>query len=275
MKDYTIEKVDVDDNSLMLVCGLLQTAFSKSIKFSFEYIQWQYRQNPIGKIVGYNAFARDGVLAAHYVAMPIVMTLFGERKKGLLSLNTATHPDHRGKKLFSILADRTYREAVENNFDFVIGVANANSTHGFLHNLGFYLIAPLNLRFGLGNNIFTKQAESFNCYRTWDEETLNWRLQSPKNKYSCRKNIFSSPISFFMKTLSCVEIPLKLPKTSRMLPLNLYVGLGADLQKGTYFRVPSFIKHSPFNLIFKDLTGKLPVIKKEDMFFQLIDFDVI
>jgi hypothetical protein len=50
--------------------------------------------------------------------------------------------------------------------------------------------------------------------------------------------------------------------------------LGAKLP-WSYWNVPRFIKHSPFNLVFRDLTdGKLPVMTKENVFYQLIDFDV-
>ena len=54
----------------------------------------------------------------------------------------------------------------------------------------------------------------------------------------------------------------------------LYVGLGAK-PKGIFINVPKFIRPSPFNLIFMDLTeGKLPKVTKENIFFQLFDFDV-
>ena len=64
--------------------------------------------------------------------------------------------------------------------------------------------------------------------------------------------------------------PLK--KTS--IKPKLYVGLGAKF-KGIYLKVPRWVKHSPFNLIFLDLTdGTLPKITKDNVFFQLFDFDV-
>jgi hypothetical protein len=54
----------------------------------------------------------------------------------------------------------------------------------------------------------------------------------------------------------------------------LYIGLGAEL-RGCFFKLPKFIKRPPFNLIFLDLTnGKLPIINKNNIFYQLIDFDV-
>lgn len=271
--EYTYKKVEVDEESLNIALEILKTSFPDSKKFSIDYLRWQYAENPIGNIVGFNAFYEDA-LAAHYVAMPISMTLFGKERKGLLSLNTATHPDHRGKRLFSILADKTYKYAAENGFDYVIGVANANSTHGFLKNLGFYLISPLEVKFGLGCKVYSDKKN--NCYRNWSNDLLNWRLKNPSNKYSFKNNILFSPIApvGVKGLLGKVDFEMDLKTKNRFRPINLYVGLGANLSKGLYFKIPSFIKHSPFNLIFKDLTGNLPEIKKEDVFFQLLDFDV-
>ena len=56
---------------------------------------------------------------------------------------------------------------------------------------------------------------------------------------------------------------------------NIYVGLGVEKKGGIYFNLPKFVKRSPFNLIFKDLTaGQLPEITKDNIFFQLLDYDV-
>ncbi len=56
--------------------------------------------------------------------------------------------------------------------------------------------------------------------------------------------------------------------------LNLYVGLGDKVCK-SFFKLPSFIKRSPFNLIFKDLSnGELPQMTTENIVFHLLDFDV-
>ena len=150
MEEYRIEKVKTDEFALRESQSLLQLVFKEHAdKFSFEYLKWQYADNPVGPIVGFNAYL-DNVLAAHYVTMPIYMNIDGKRTLGLLSLNTATHPDHRGKRLFSILAERTYQYAAENGYKFVIGVANANSTHGFIKYLKFKLIGSLTFKIGIG-----------------------------------------------------------------------------------------------------------------------------
>ena len=274
MDDYRIEQVKVDETSLRESQALLQMVFEEHAdKFSFEYLKWQYAENPVGPIVGFNAYMGD-VLAAHYVTMPIYMNIEGEKTLGVLSLNTATHPEHRGKKLFSILADRTYEYAAENGYKFVIGVANANSTHGFIKNLKFKLIGPLTFKIGVGTNIYPQCDYTFTRY--WDKEIMDWRLKNPSMEYYRDGDLIVSPIKVGFKKLVCHNGAdlVTLPKL-HLRPFNLYIGYGANTDKGVYVNLPKFIKRSPFNLIFRDLTeGTLPEVTKENILFELMDFDV-
>lgn len=274
MKDYRIEQVKVDDVSLRETQNLLQLVFeAHADKFSFEFVKWQYAENPVGSIVGFNAYTGD-LLAAHYVTMPVYMNIEGKKTLGLLSLNTATHPDHRGKRLFTILAERTYQYAAEKGYKFVIGVANANSTLGFIKHLKFKLIGPLTFKIGIGTNIYPRKDYTFTHY--WDKEIMDWRLKNPSMEYYKNGDLIVSPIKVGFKKLVChngVNL-VTLPKL-RMRPLNLYIGFGASLSKGFYVNVPKFIERSPFNLIFRDLTdGSLPEVTKENILFELLDFDV-
>lgn len=272
--DYRIEQVKVDDSALREILQLMLLAFEgHSDKFSLEYLKWQYADNPLGSIVGFNAYWGD-VLAAHYVTTPIYMNIAGQKTLGLLSLNTATHPDHRGKRLFTILAERTYQYAAENGYKFVIGVANAQSTHGFLKHLNFNLVGPLTFRIGTGTNIFPKKDYTFT--RCWDKETMDWRLENPSMEYFKNDDMIVSPIKPGFKKLVYHDID-GLVSLSKLhgRPFNLYIGFGADLKGGCYCGIPKFIKHSPFNLIFRDLTdGSLPEVTKDNILFELIDFDV-
>lgn len=272
--NYQINNVKVDDESLRECQKLLQLVFEKhASKFSFEYLKWQYAENPAGKIVGFNAY-QDDTLAAHYVTMPVHMNVAGQKTLGLLSLNTATHPDHRGQRLFSMLAEQTFQYAADCGYKFVIGVANANSTHGFIKNLGFRLVGPLTFKIGLGNNIYPEKDYTFSHY--WDKETMDWRLRNPSMKYYRNGDVIVSPIAVGFKKMVCRNGAdlVALPKL-RLRPFNLYIGYGADLGKGCYFNLPKFIERSPFNLIFRDLTGgTLPEMTKDNILFELIDFDV-
>lgn len=274
MKDYRIEQVKVDDASLREILQLMLLAFEgHSEKFSIEYLKWQYADNPVGKIVGFNAYIGD-VLAAHYVTMPIYMNINGKKTLGLLSLNTSTHPEHRGKRLFTILAERTYQYAAELNYKFVIGVANAQSTHGFLKHLKFKMIGPLTFKVGIGTDIYPKKNYIFTRY--WDKEIIDWRLRNPFMEYYKNGDMIVSPIKTgFKKLVYHDKDNLVSLKKLHGRPFNLYIGNGADLCKGVYCGVPKFVEHSPFNLIFRDLTnGKLPEVTKDNILFELIDFDV-
>ena len=274
MEDYRIEQVKVDAAALNETLQLMQLAFvGHAEKFSFDYMKWQYAENPVGTIVGFNAYTGD-VLAAHYVTMPIYMNIDGKKTLGVLSLNTATHPDHRGKRLFTILAERTYQYAAGNGYKFVIGVANANSTHGFIKHLGFKLIGPLTFKVGVGTNLYPQKESTFTRY--WDKEIMDWRLKNPSMKYYKNGDMIVSPIKPGFKKLVFYDQEglVTLPKLHGR-PFNLYIGFGADLSKGVYCGVPKFIEHSPFNLIFRDLTdGSLPEVTKDNILFELIDFDV-
>lgn len=272
--EYRIEQVMVDDVSLQEILQLMRLAFEgHAEKFNIEYMRWQYANNPVGKIIGFNAYMGD-VLVAHYVTMPIYMNIEGEKTLGVLSLNTATHPEHRGKRLFSILAERTYEYAAKNEYKFVIGVANANSTHGFIKNLGFKLIGSLTFKVGIAQNLYQRTNYAFTRY--WDKEIMDWRLKNPSMKYYKNGDMVVSPIKLGFKKLvyhDCDGL-VNLNKLHGR-PFNLYIGYGADLGKGIYFGVPKFIERSPFNLIFRDLTGgSLPEMTKDNILFELIDFDV-
>lgn len=272
--DYRIEQVKTDEASLNEILQLMRLAFEgHAEKFNLDYMRWQYADNPVGKIVGFNAYMGD-VLAAHYVTMPIYMNIDGQKTLGVLSLNTATHPEHRGKRLFTILADKTYQYAAENGYKFVIGVANAQSTHGFIKHLGFKLIGPLTFKIGMGQNLY--QREDYTFTRYWDKEIIDWRLKNPSMEYFKNGEMIVSPIKpGFKKLVYHDKEGLVSLKKLHGRPFNLYIGYGADLSKGFYCGVPEFIEHSPFNLIFRDLTdGTLPEVTKDNILFELIDFDV-
>lgn len=274
-----LKPIDVTEESLIEIHRFLNVVFPKSTKFTLDFVKWQYARNPVGTMKGFNALVNNQIVS-HFAALPIEMNLFGQIRKGLLCINVSTITEYRGQKLFTKVGESTIEYAKDNGFDFLIAVPNANSTHAFLKYFGFYLISPLTVKVGLGKNIYPDK--KFNCFKTWDNDQLEWRLSNPANKYFCyNTDIISTPISFFAKTLSKVafgngnnkKIVIKKPAFFRLI--NLYIGLGADTSRGFYFSIPSFIKRPPFNLVFKDLTGEIPVIKDDDIFIQLIDIDTI
>lgn len=248
----------------------------RGIHFTVESFKQWYMANPCGRVLSFNAFDGDKMVA-HYACIPTKMLFGGEIVVGIHSMATVTHPNYRGRGLFKTLAKLTYDYAKECGYKFVIGVANANSFPGFVKYFDFQFIARLDVKMGLGTGIVPENPDLICKY--WDKDIFDWRLNCCKANYSLKGDSvlgkYNALVNTYMGTFS--EDLLKLTSAQDKhwgFRPKLYVGIGAKFNS-PYFKVPKFIKHSPFNLIFLDLTGgELPPVTKDNIFFQLFDFDV-
>ena len=276
--EYEIKQLLFDDGDLSLqkVVDLQNIVYEGSHVFDKGLFRQWYLNNPMGRVISFNAFYGE-VLVAHYACIPYKMEIEGRVALGLLDMATVTHPNHRGKGLFKKLAKITYDFAKEQGFEFVLGVANANSFPGYMKYFPFTFVGKLDVRVGYGNNIQCDGEKTFKVY--WDKESFNWRLKCFDNHYYQKKDSLFGRYNAMTQTymgsfskdfLATTDAPNK----SGCVKPVIYVGMGAKV-KSMYMPIPKFIKHSPFNLIFLDLTeGKLPQINKDNIFFQLFDFDV-
>lgn len=272
---YEFRPVDTSPQKIGEYARLLSAVFTDTQKFTVDFLNWQYAQNPVGKAVGYDAWEGDE-LAAHYVTIPVVYSLDGVQKKGLLSLNTATHPKHQGKGLFTQLAAKTYELAASMGYEFVIGVANQNSTHGFLKKLGFYLIAPLDVKVGTGKTDLKHDAEHYKWKALWSKESMDWRVANPSASYYKTGDLLlahSGKLNIYAVLGQSELIAENRSVQQKSAFSKMWIGLAERKKLGLYFTLPDKLKPSPLNLIFKDLTGRLPAIKKEEVYFELLDFD--
>lgn len=177
MSEYTfhnaLEKANIAD-----YVDLFTRAYGASEKLTHAYLQWLYEENPDGAAIGVDAFLGDE-LAAHYIAVPRRYLIDGHEANGLLSLNTATHPNHQRRGLFKQLAGATYERGSRLGFRFVIGVANAQSVHGFVNSLGFDNLGQV--RLALFRRPVPPSDELPHLLKTaaW----LRWRLSSPSGQY--------------------------------------------------------------------------------------------
>lgn len=282
--EYNIERLDFSNPADMQKLVDLQNAVykGKHVFCSASFKHW-YLDNPNGHVISFNALY-DDIIAAHYALIPVKMDIEGRIVNGLLSMATVTHPEHRGKGLFKKLAHMSFAYAAQNGYEFVIGVANANSYPGFIKYFDFQDVGMLDVLVGCSNNIAPSSDKSFKMY--WDRASVQWRLK--REIYSKTKNaVFGTyPVWKFKKTPflntfmgrldESLLAQIEMPKANKVLrPFNLYVGMGSNARKLGYCAVPSFIKRSPFHLIFLDLTnGTLPKMTKDNVFFQLMDYDV-
>ena len=284
---YMFHQIQTEEHMLKQYAYLFKQAFKINRHLTRNYLKWLYVDNPLGEVLGFNAFDSVG-LAAHYACIPIQALLNGEPSTGLLSLNTATHPNHQGKGLFTGLANATYNKVREQGFEFVVGVANANSTPGFIGKLGFHLVKPLDVRigFGLPRRVSeTKGSLQFN--RIWTQESIEWRLSNPSNKYRV-ENLSDGQTCVYAKTGragicavlfdSCVS-GLNIVNQKSFLnwnPIKLWLGLDPLISwdRSFYYNIPESLRPSPLNLIFKDLTGQGICLDPDKTRLTGLDFDV-
>lgn len=276
--DYEIRQLHFDDGdvSLQKVVDLQNLVYEGKHTFKTEGFRKRYLDNPLGKVISFNAFYGEE-LVAHYACIPYAMSIGGRKSVGLFDMATVTHPAHRGKGLFKKLAKTTYDFAKEQGFEFVLGVANANSFPGYMKYFPMINVGQLDVKLGFGLKVFPDTTKEYSVY--YDKELFEWRLRCGRANYSRVENVILGQFNSLVQTLmGCYDdsflSSVNVSNKQWGFRPKLYVGLGARLNS-LYLTVPKIIKRSPFHLIFLDLTeGMLPPITKDNLFFQLIDFDV-
>lgn len=271
-----------DKEALAAYRELFFTSFSPQSKFETRALEWLYAKNPDGHVIGFDAIL-EGQLAAHYACIPTTVEINGVQEKALLSLNTATHPTHQGKGLFTALATKTYEAAAALGFASVHGVANANSTPGFVRRLGFQLVRPLDAMVGIGRlklDADTCSRETL-FRRCWSPAALQWRCANPANAVALRQSqgwtqLRARGPSRLVSAYAELPITGAVPSGTHAPGVaNLFLGLvpsGAGRFR-SYAHIPRRLRPSPLNLIFRDLTGRNRVLDPERVFFSFLDFD--
>lgn len=276
--------IEVDKKALTEYSALFAECFpGHSARFTREYLEWLYVDNPDGRVVGFDAREGD-VLAAHYACVPARARIDGELVHVLLSLNTATRPQFQGKGLFTKLAALTYEAGTAGGYDGVYGVANANSTPGFIRKLGFQLVRPLEAMVGMGA-LGTRQrpsGHSLSFERIWQADSLRWRCANPNGLVRCRTSAgiarFYAPAlpllpAYAELTLGAGGEPLR--EAAPLSPLRLYLGLVPDAQRGfkSYASIPTRLRPSPLNLIYRSFTPRVTQLDPAAIHFSFLDFD--
>jgi len=204
---------DASANGLAATARLLAETFPGSDISAPAYLDWLYVRSPFGPVIESNLDDEQG-RAGHYALVPIALSREGAGAGGALSLNTAVHARARGGGTFVRLATETIDAARRRGVDTILGVANANSTPGFIRRLEFELVCPLPVTLTLplplpalvrGIDSAWHDDASFAAggpaadagallappavgeTRRWTEETLAWRLQRPGARYALHR----------------------------------------------------------------------------------------
>jgi len=275
-----IRPAGTEPGQIAAYAALLAEVFGGD-KFSAAAVAWRYRDNPAGTVVGADAW--DGErLAAHYVTCPLEAVVEGRVARGLLSLNTATHPDYQGRGLFTQLAGAAYARGADAGYEFVIGVANANSTPGFLKRLAFQHVARLQAgvllrrpkRLGVTPVQFAGH---------WRDALLGWRLANPAGRYAAARR--GGVIGVYARThLPLVQCAAFLPDAGQALgeragaprAATLFLGLEPrlDLPSHGFWPIPDRFRPSPLNLIWRPLADTVPrELDPRAVALNFLDFD--
>jgi GNAT superfamily N-acetyltransferase len=194
--------------------ALLRRVFPDATRISrLEYLRWLYEESPFGPVIEANLDDAEG-RAGHYALVPLALTSDGAPCAGALSLNTAVDERVRGGGVFVRLATEAIEAAQRQGVRMIVGVANANSTPGFLRRLSFELVSPLpatvllplpgrpqHLRsawadvsaFAAGGVAADGlepllAAPARGLARAWTPETLRWRLAAPGSRYALHRS---------------------------------------------------------------------------------------
>ncbi len=278
-----LRPITFEPRAIEQYCALFNACFPGNDKFTPAYVTWLYVANPDGPAVGFDAWEGER-LAAHYVCIPARARVNGSEVPVLLSLNTATHPDFQGKGLFTKLAELTYQAGASQGFDGVYGVANANSTPGFIRKLGFQLVRPLEARVGFGRlHAALPSSAGLAFERAWNKASLDWRCANPNNPVRHRaagarwhfhaKAVQGAPA---YAELACQPIELAPACRGGAAPaLRLFIGLVPD-RSASYWNYPSIparLRPSPLNLIYRSFSARVTTLDPALINFSFLDFD--
>ena len=270
--NLVFKQAKTDGQSIDRYVALLKFVFNKPEIFTKEYIEWLYKDNPYGEAIGLDAFEGE-VLVAHYATAPINYVYNGRQMKGLLAVNLAVHPDYQGKGLFTHIAEETHNYASQNGYEFVIALANQNSTHGFLKYQGFKFICPLDVYLVLGKVDEIKVSPGHFFTSSIDDTYIKWRMKNPQANYFVSNGLYYSKTHIRFIDV-CMGTKYKQPSMhNNAQMIQMTMGLNNVPQTLFKFKLPDRFKPAPLNFTIKPLTSSFPQLEKKNIFFETIDFD--
>ena len=275
-----VRQISLDAATLSRYAELFLHCFPGARHLDAGYLEWLYCANPAGPAVGFDAWSGDR-LAAHYACIPVDAFVAGASARLALSLNTATHPDFQGRGLFTRLAQCTYDAAAASGLAAVYGVANANSTPGFVKKLGFTLVRPLDALVGLGS-LPSCHSGAVQFARRWTSESLAWRVSSPARPYRLVRHdggvAAEAPAGYpGLKAWDELDTGAasmgSLQRPTHALKLHLGLRPADAVRRGAWMEIPKRLRPSPLNLIYRPLLAGQSVPAADAIRLGQLDFD--
>ena len=205
----TFQKSDTSDTEKYV--KLYRKCFHKyPTKKNSVYFDWLYNQNPLGKFIGIDAFEGE-TLIGQVGGIPQEFNYMNEKIKTLLSINVCVDPKHRGKNLFSEMANRLVEYARDESYLYIIAVCNKFSTYTFKKSINMDYISSLDVLLGYGNlGLHKFVAKNDYFFQIWNQERIKWRINNPYNKVTIyneqsKLKFISSSVFSFIKTFAYLD----------------------------------------------------------------------
>jgi len=279
-ENYSLRLLDYSDVEFERLSALLRLVFPRARHLTPRYLRWQYADNPDGLAVGCNAYRGDD-LVGHLAMIAMPVKLEGELRSGLCLLNSAVHPDHRGRKVQTLVSEASVEEGVRRGYDFCIAVGNRYST-GPLLTRKYKLLKSLDAYIGVGlpRRIDAGSPASFE--RVWSDSAKRWRLANPERRYAVTK-VDGRALVIAPRVMPGIDAilhdaPGQWPTDgSGAVGKGLRVWLGLDpgmaWNRSAYVSIPRRLRPSPLNLVFKDLSGQGYLPEPDRVILRAVDFD--
>lgn len=148
--DYNVD-FPVGEQQIARILNLFKR---NSNEKSLAHLKWQYLISPGGGAYTAISVSPDGVDAAVYSVFKVYVKINRDLKLACQSLDTLTDQNHRGKGLFSGLADAIFKKCENDEIAFVYGFPNSNSAPGFFNKLGWSRLGHPPFRIYLNNLLF-------------------------------------------------------------------------------------------------------------------------
>ena len=273
MGEYRLEAASLTVAEIAQTSALLRLVFPHARHLTPAYLDWAYVRNPQGRVVASNAYHGDA-LVGHLAAIPLRAAVEGGAAAGMILQNSAIHPEHRGRRLQSLLSEAMFEEGLGRSYSFAVAVGNRYSTGPLLTR--FKMLKPLEARLGAGPLRRRAAAPAASFEGLWDERTLAWRLGDPERRYSVRDGqvLASTGVPGIAAILhEHVALGDAGPRPSG--PLRLYLGLdpALDLGRSAYLPIPMRLRRSPLNFVWRDLHQRNYLPDAQRVLFRALDFD--
>ncbi len=277
---YEIRPFDHSERELEASSAFLRTNFPRAAHLTPAYLRWLYAENPEGRALGYNAWL-EGEMVGHSAGQPLSARVEGRLERGVVLLNTAIHPDHRGRGLTKRITPPMFTDAESDGCTFVLGIGNKHSTPALLTQ--FQMIGPLRAKIGLGRPRRRALPVATSFERIWSEPGLRWRLSNPERRYDIEASAGRVSISgpsgwpgidaLIYDGGNDWDLPAH--KGGRNCRPRAWVGLDPrlDWSRSLYLPIPRRLMPSPLNITYLDLTRRGVRPDYDRFVFRAIDFD--